>query len=55
MFLLMILGEIGAIALICTCKSIARYKQFDKDSKFAEGYLIGTLLSILITILIYIV
>ncbi|NMA12837.1 MAG: DUF3307 domain-containing protein [Chloroflexi bacterium] len=46
-------GQYASIGLIMTAKSIARYERINKDSEFAEYYLIGTLSSILIAILAY--
>lgn len=38
-------GQYGAIGLVLTAKSIARYDKIVKDPEFAEYYLLGTLLS----------
>lgn len=38
-------GQYGAIGLVLTAKSIARYDKIVKDPVFAEYYLLGTLLS----------
>lgn len=38
-------GQYGAIGLVLTAKSIARYDKIVKDPTFAEYYLLGTLLS----------
>lgn len=46
-------GEYMAIGLILTAKSIARYDKISKNSTFAEYYLIGTLTSIIMVLLIY--
>lgn len=46
-------GQYASIGLIMTAKSIARYERITRDSEFAEYYLIGTLSSILIAILTY--
>ncbi|MFZ2256974.1 MAG: DUF3307 domain-containing protein [Clostridiaceae bacterium] len=46
-------GEYMAIGLILTAKSIARYDKIAKSSTFAEYYLIGTLTSIIMVMLIY--
>ena len=40
---------------VLTAKSIACYNKIAEDSDFAEYYLIGTLYSVLITILFYII
>ena len=45
-----IFGFYQGIALVLTAKSIARFKQFE-DREFAERYLLGTLLSLLFSIL----
>lgn len=43
------LGQYSAIGFVLTAKSVARYKQLE-DKNFAEKYLVGTLLSSLISI-----
>jgi hypothetical protein len=48
------LNQFAAVGLIMTAKSIARYDKISKDPIFAEYYLIGTLYSILVTVIIYI-
>lgn len=47
-------NQVSSIAIVLTCKSISRFKQLD-DKDFAERYLIGTLISTLITIIVYII
>ncbi len=47
------LGQYGAIGLIYTAKSIARFKQIEENPRFAEYYLIGTLYSILYVVSAY--
>lgn len=47
------MGEYMAIGLILTAKSIARYDRISKDPPFAEYYLIGTLTSIIMVLIIY--
>ncbi|MDR0913059.1 MAG: DUF3307 domain-containing protein [Methanobrevibacter sp.] len=47
------IGQFSAIGLIMAAKSIARYDQISQNPQFAEYYLIGTLYSVLITIIIY--
>lgn len=42
-----------SIGLIFTAKSIARYKRINDEPAFSEYYLIGTLFSLLYTIVIY--
>lgn len=44
------LGLYGSIALVLTAKSLARFKQLEKQA-FAEKYLVGTLMSLIIAIL----
>lgn len=46
-------GEFMAIGLILTAKSIARYDKISKNPTFAEYYLIGTLTSLIMVLLIY--
>lgn len=48
-----LLGEFSAIGLTMTAKSIARYEKISQNAAFAEYYLIGTLYSMLYTILLY--
>ncbi|MCR5824185.1 MAG: DUF3307 domain-containing protein [Lachnospiraceae bacterium] len=43
--LFMAVGQYGALGLVLTAKSIARYDKITKNEKFAEYYLLGTLLS----------
>lgn len=50
MLILLYFDQYSAIGLILTAKSIARYDQITKDKDFAEYYLLGTLLSVGITI-----
>lgn len=52
MFLL--LNQYTAIGLIFTAKSITRYDKISKDQNFAEYYLLGTLFSLLSTLVIFI-
>ncbi len=47
------LSQFAAVGLIMTAKSIARYDKISKDPIFAEYYLIGTLYSILVTVILY--
>lgn len=49
------INQFSAIGLIMAAKSIARYDKISEDSQFAEYYLIGTLYSVLMTIIIYII
>ncbi len=46
-------GQPTAIGLVCTAKSIARFKQIEENKGFAEYYLIGTLYSMLYAIVSY--
>lgn len=46
-------GDLMAIGLILTAKSIARYDKISKSPSFAEYYLIGTLASVLMVLCIY--
>ena len=46
-------GQWAAIGVVFTAKSIARFKQIEKNKQFAEYYLIGTLYSILFVVLAY--
>lgn len=46
-------NQFGAIGLIYTAKSIARYKQIEEDKRFAEYYLLGNLYSILFGLIAY--
>jgi len=50
--ILIFLSQYSAIGLVLTAKSIARYEKITKESAFAEYYLIGTLLSTLIVIIV---
>lgn len=50
-FIFVILQQYAAIALVFTAKSITRYDKITKDPQFAEYYLTGTLLSLLIAVL----
>ena len=47
-------GEYMAIGLVLTAKSIARYDKISKSASFAEYYLIGTLSSIIMVLMIYV-
>lgn len=49
--ILVLCNEIGAIGFVLTAKSIARYKQLDNQN-FAEKYLVGTLSSTAIAIIV---
>lgn len=54
MFIFLGLSQFAAVGLIMTAKSIARYDKISKDPVFAEYYLIGTLYSILVTVISYV-
>ena len=43
-------GQWGLVGLVMAAKSIARFKELD-DKKFAEYYLLGTLMSILVAVM----
>ncbi len=43
-------GQIGAIGFVLAAKSLARFKQLD-DRNFAEKYLVGTLLSVVVALI----
>lgn len=44
-FILISINQFDVIGLVLTAKSIARYDQIAHDKKFAEYYLLGTLIS----------
>ncbi|MEI6100570.1 MAG: DUF3307 domain-containing protein [Eubacteriales bacterium] len=48
-------GQYAAIGLILTAKSIARYNKIAENKQFAEYYLIGTIFSILFSIVSFII
>ena len=47
--ILLLCNQFAALALVITAKSIARFKQLE-DKNFAERYLIGTLLSLTVSL-----
>lgn len=51
MLIFLVIGELSAIGLVLTAKSIARYDRISKERDFAEYYLLGTLISTVIVIL----
>jgi hypothetical protein len=51
--LLLSVNQYASIGLVLTAKSIARYDKISKDPAFAEYYLLGTLLSTLVVILVF--
>ncbi len=46
-------GQYAAIGLVLTAKSIARYQKIVEDKEFAEYYLLGTLLSVFLVIVVF--
>ncbi len=46
------IGQYSAIGLVLTAKSIARYDRISKEKDFAEYYLLGTLISTLVVIVV---
>jgi len=48
---LVLLGQFGALGLVLAAKSVARFKSLD-DRDFAEYFLIGTLTSVLVALLV---
>lgn len=52
MLLLLSVEQYSAMGLVLTAKSIARYDKISKDQNFAEYYLLGTLLSVGIVIIV---
>jgi len=53
MLIFLSIGQYSAIGLVLTAKSIARYDGISKDKDFAEYYLLGTLLSTMIVVGVY--
>jgi hypothetical protein len=51
--ILMFYNQFGAIGLVFTAKSVARFDKISKDPAFAEYYLIGSLYSIISVLIIY--
>ena len=54
-FVLLMVGQYGSIGLVFTAKSITRYNKIVEDKKFGEYYLLGTLYSLLATVLLYLI
>lgn len=52
MLIFLSIEQYSAIGLVLTAKSIARYDRISKDKDFAEYYLLGTLLSTVIVIVV---
>lgn len=50
LYFLIIFNQIGAIAVIIALKSLARFKELD-DKNFAEYFLIGSLLSVMVAVI----
>lgn len=50
----LLVNQYTAIGLVFTAKSITRFNKISDDKMFAEYYLLGTLFSILATVVIYI-
>lgn len=51
--LLLSVGQYSSIGFVLTAKSIARYNKIADDPKFSEYYLLGTLLSVMLVIIAY--
>lgn len=51
--LMLSLHQYAVLGLILTAKSITRYKKISEDPQFSEYYLIGTLLSSLFVIILF--
>lgn len=51
--ILMYYNQFGAIGLVFTAKSVARFDKISKDPEFAEYYLIGSLYSIISVLVFY--
>ena len=52
MLIFISINQYSAIGLVLTAKSIARYERITKEEHFAEYYLLGTLISTLIAIIV---
>lgn len=52
MLIFLSIGQYSAIGLVLTAKSIARYDRISKEKDFAEYYLLGTLISTVIVIVV---
>lgn len=53
MLMLLLAGQYGAMGFVLTAKSIARYNKIADDPQFGEYYLLGTLLSSVLVIAVY--
>lgn len=51
MLIFIAMNQYSAMGLVLTAKSVARYDKISKDEKFAEYYLLGTLLSTVCVVL----
>lgn len=51
-FILLVSGNIGSIGFIIAAKSVARFKKLS-ETQFGEYFLLGTLFSVLYTLLVY--
>ena len=52
MLIFISIGQYTAIGLVLTAKSIARYDRISKEKDFAEYYLLGTLISTVVVIIV---
>lgn len=52
MLIFLIIGQYPSIGLVLTAKSIARYDRITKERDFAEYYLLGTLMSTVVAIMV---
>lgn len=52
MLIFLSIGQYSAIGLVLTAKSIARYDRISKEKNFAEYYLLGTLISTVVAIVV---
>jgi len=55
MLIFLIIGQYPSIGLVLTAKSIARYDRITKERDFAEYYLLGTLMSTVVAIIVSII
>ncbi len=55
LLILLSTSQYSAMGLVLTAKSIARYDKISKDQEFAEYYLLGTLLSTVIVLIVYMI
>lgn len=53
MFILLMMGAEISLGIILTAKTLTRFEKISKDKSFAQYYLLGTLYSILITLIVY--